>query len=167
LEISLHLHRTMNDRAPLNCAQRSPQAPRGPTVSILSLNHAREISLSLHPSTGGRFAAPRHPRAGLGDFPLHLPPNHERTSAVQSRSGAFQAPRDPWPSCRWSTPERFFRTPWTSSINGLWRIGAARFELIILLASIRSASGPTIRLLCSHYVLKLVQRLPPASRAFD
>ena len=32
-------------------------------VSVLPLNHAREISLSLHPSTEGLFAAPTHQSA--------------------------------------------------------------------------------------------------------
>jgi hypothetical protein len=41
-------------------------------ATALPVDHAREISLSPHPSTEGRFAAPWHPRAGLGAFPLHL-----------------------------------------------------------------------------------------------
>jgi hypothetical protein len=43
----------------------APQLPETPWSHVLPLNHAREISISLHPSTQGRFAAPWHPRSGL------------------------------------------------------------------------------------------------------
>ena len=49
----LYLHRTMDERAPFNRAQVASKLPnQAPMVSVLPLNHAREISLFLHPSTG-------------------------------------------------------------------------------------------------------------------
>ena len=56
-----------------------------PIVSVLPLNHAREISLFLHPSIEGRFDAHRHPRAGFGAFPLHL----HRAMNSEARIPAF------------------------------------------------------------------------------
>jgi len=71
----LHLHRTMDKRPPFDRAQGEP--PSSPETSpwsgVSPLNHAqRDFALPCTPSTEGRFAAPRDPRAGLGAFPLHL-----------------------------------------------------------------------------------------------
>ena len=58
---------------------RSLHAPRDPMVIVLPLNHAQETSLSLHPSTQGRFAAPRDPRGSSGrSTPRRGPPSSPR-----------------------------------------------------------------------------------------
>lgn len=68
--------------------------PRHPTVA--SVDHARETSLSLHPSPKGRFVAPMNPLAGLGAFPLHRHRTMDkRFGRLSTTRGNLQAPRDP------------------------------------------------------------------------
>jgi hypothetical protein len=69
----LHLHRTVEDRYGRSSATRwkPPSSPETPMVTVLPMKHAREISLSLHPSIKGRFAVP---------------------SALKSRPRAFRCP---------------------------------------------------------------------------
>jgi len=63
---------------------RASKLPGTPWSPVLPVNHAREISLSLHPSPKRRFVAPWHPRAGLGAFPLHRHRTMEKRLDVSS-----------------------------------------------------------------------------------
>lgn len=93
----------MADPAPLGRSLRAPPRPPWPTVrrldaaSVLPLNHAREISLSLHPSTEG-VSPPSEPRAGLGAFPLPPAPNHGQTMRPFDRRVRWPS-RFPQPEC--------------------------------------------------------------------